>query len=284
MTTNTIMNPAAVDLTNAVDGHFIGEKLADLVDAQIFRVTTNKVFTEEANYIKKTCEHSDLNKIIDFGCWTGILASEVFATGLKLDNYHLIDAVPFYMNIALSLNKGQPVTNELVTLLPPSYKGAPPTSMLVHPYDTLNSSSIYSGYFLKDSVKEANVRVPLSASATIVDYIKKNAERLGSKDTYVKVDLDGCDIEMMAELIKNNVAPGAVQFEVWNTFKSGYTRVCTALASMGYKIPTANLHIHQTFSVGMSRDYWWAVGYDNLGTNYQCTYYDLDHGEAAASF
>jgi len=277
----TISNAVATDLANAVDGHFIGEKLADLVDAQIFRVITNKIFTEEANYIKKTCERNDIKNVIDFGCWTGILASEVFNTGLKLDNYHLVDAVPFYMNKALSLLEGKPVTHELVTLLPPSYKGVPPTSMLIHPYDTLNSSSIYSGYFLKDAVKQANVKVPLAPSKAITDYVKEHAGRLGSKDTYVKVDLDGCDIEMIAELIKNDVLPGAIELEVWNTFKTGYTRASLALADKGYKIPTANLHIHQTFSVCVSRDYWWAVGYDNLGSNYQYTYYDMDHGEAA---
>ena len=281
--TTTTMNAVATDLANAVSGHFIGEKLADLVDAQIFRVITNKVFTEEANYIKKTCERNNIKNVIDFGCWTGILASEVFNTGLKLDNYHLIDAVPFYMNKALALNKDNPVTHELVTLLPPSYKGATPTSMLIHPYDTLNSSSIYSSYFLKDSVKQANVKVPLAASAMITDYVKKNAERLGNKDTYVKVDLDGCDIEMISELIKNNVLPGAIEFEVWNTFKSGYSKACIALENLGYKIPTPNLHIHQTFSVGVSRAYWWAVGYDNLGTSYQCTYYDMDHGDSPVS-
>jgi hypothetical protein len=279
----TITNAVATDLTNAVDGHFIGEKLADLVDAQIFRVITNKVFAEEANYIKKTCERNDIKNVIDFGCWTGILASEVFATGLKLDNYHLVDAVPFYMNKAVALNEKNPITHELVTLIPPSFKGTPPTSMLIHPYDTLNSSSIYSGYFLKDAVKQANVRVPLAASMNITDYVQKNSKLLASDNCYVKVDLDGCDIEMISELIKNNVFPGAIEFEVWNTFKSGYTKASIALAAQGYKIPTPNLHIHQTFSVGISRNYWWAVGYDNLGTNYQCTYYDMDHGDSPVS-
>jgi hypothetical protein len=278
----TTLNSIATDLNNVPNGHFIGEKLPDLVDAQIFRVISNKVFSEEANYVKETCERNGIKKVLDMGCWTGILAREVFDTGVKLDNYHLIDAVPFYMNKALEILEGEPVTHELITLLPPSYKAVPPTSMLVHPYDTLNSSSIYSGLFLKEAVKEANVRLPLAKSQQIPDYIKNNADRFGS-DTYVKVDLDGVDIEMIAEIIKAGLKPGAVHFEVWNSFKGGYTKIAKAFESLGYKIPTANLHIHQTFSVGISKNYWWAVGYDNLGTKYNCTYYDMEHGEVPVS-
>lgn len=279
--TNTV-NAVATDLNNVPDGHFIGEKLPDLVDAQIFRVISNKVFVEEANYIKQTCERNDIKNIVDFGCWTGILASEIFDTGVELNNYHLVDAVSFYMNKALELLADKPVTHELLTLLPPSYKGAPPTSMLVHPYDTLNSSSIYSGYFLKEEIKQANVRLPLAKSMTITDYIKNNKDRFGA-DTYVKVDLDGVDIEMLAEILRAGLTPGAVQFEVWNSFKGGYTKVSKAFEAMGYKIPTANLHIHQSFSVGISRNYWWAVGYDNVGTHFNCTYYDMEHGEVPVS-
>ena len=279
----TTTNAVATDLSNVPNGHFIGEKLPDLVDAQIFRVISNKVFAKEADYIKLMCERNDIKKIVDFGCWTGILAKEIFDTGIKLDNYHLIDAVPFYMNKALEILADQPeVTHELVTLLPPSFKGTPPTTMLIHPYDTLNSSSIYSNYFLKDDVKQANVRLPMAPSQALTDYITKNADQLGS-NTYVKVDLDGVDIEMVSEMIKAGVRPGAVQFEVWNTFKGGYTKIIKIIEELGYKVPAANLHIHQSFSVGISKNYWWAVGYDNLGTGYNCTYYDMEHGEVPVS-
>jgi hypothetical protein len=153
--------------------------------------------------------------------------------------------------------------------------------MLIHPYDTLNSSSIYSGYFLKEEVKKANIRLPLAKSMPLTDYVKNNPRKLGS-DSYVKVDLDGVDIEMVAAILKAGITPGAIQFEVWNSFKGGYTRIARAFEDLGYKIPTANLHVHQTFTVGISKEYWWAVGYDNPAGTYVSTYYDMDHGEVPA--
>lgn len=282
METNTI-NPIAKDLNNAVDGHFIGEKLADLIDAQVFRLITNKTFAQEAAYIKTTCERNNLDTVVDFGCWTGILASEVFNTGIKLEKYYCVDAVPYYIAQAKIILKNKPVTYETVTLLPPSYKSAPPQSMLVHPYDTLNSSSLYSGYFLKEDVKKANVTVPLADSKPLTNYISERNE-LFRPNCYVKIDLDGIDLELVGAIIRQGLNPGAIHFEVWNSFKGGYTRAANALANMGYKVPAPNLHIHQSFSVGISRNFWWAVGYDDINTNPRMTYYDQDHGETPVSF
>lgn len=274
--TTEFINAHATDLSNVAKGHNIGEKFADLLNAQIMRLITNKIFVREADYIKKTCEKNNLSRIVDFGCWTGVLASEIFNTDIKIDNYHLIDASPFYINCAKTMLDGKPITSECVTLIPPSFKQPNPTSMLVHPYDTLNSSSIYSRFFLSEEVKNANVTVPISNPTPLNDFLKSN-KNLFSDSCYVKIDLDGVDIELVRGIFEHCYLPGAIQFEVWHSFKGGASKLFEIFKMNGYKVPNVNLNIHQNYSVGLSRDFWWAVGYDNVSTKPEATYYDSDY-------
>jgi hypothetical protein len=259
---------------------FVNERLELLLEDQIVRVSFNEVFVEEARYIKRTCLANDLVKVVDFGSWCGILAQEVFDTGLVLENYHLVDAVPYYMNRAVSLLHNRPITHETVTLLPPSYDRPAPEFMLVHPYDTLNTSSLYSELFLREYVKRSSIQVPLARSRGVVDYIHSNLDKFGP-DSYVKIDLDGVDIEFVAEILKAELQPGAIHFEVWNNMRPGYAKLAEALAQRGYCVPTADLNQHRNYSVGVSRNYWWAVGYDVAAGQYNFTYYDQDHGTEA---
>lgn len=268
-------NPFANSIENASKEHDISEKFADLLNAQIFRLITNKTFVEEAEYIKKTCEKNNLTNIVDFGCWTGVLASEVFNTGLNISNYHMIDAVPYYVNIAKYMLSDKPITTECVTLIPSNYKSEFPKSILVHPYDTLNSSSIYSQYFLNEQIKKANVTVPVSNCQLVEDFVDNNKQRF-SEDSYIKIDLDGVDIELVKQILSKNLKPGAIQFEVWNSFKGGLTKISQYMSKLGYKVPTVNLHMHQTLAVCCAKNYWWAVGYDNVMISPEITYYDMD--------
>lgn len=258
--------------------NFVSERLAELVNQQISRVTEKSVFTEEARYIAQTCYRNNIRNILDLGCWTGVLACDVLGTGIKLDNYHLVDAVPYYLDRACELFKDIPqVTHEAVTILPPSYLGDPPKEMLIHPYDTLNTSSLYSEHFLSSRVKHTCLHVPLAESSSITQYVTDNLDRFGI-NTYVKIDLDGVDVELVAEIIKRGLQPGGLQFEIWNNVKDKYATLASILKTRGYMIPTAELTKHKNFSVGVSGNYWWAVGYDIIGTQYYSTYYNSDVG------
>ena len=248
------------------------------IDAQIVRVTDNQVFREEARYIQRTCEKSNLKRVTDLGAWAGVLAKEVFDTGIKLDNYHLVDAASIYLDRAQALLQNFPTTQELVTLLPQGYVGHPPKTMLVNAFDTVNTSSIYSEHFVSPAVKEINCRVDLADSQMVPDYVKNNPDKF-AQDTYVKIDLDGVDINLVEEIIHQGLEPGAIHFEVWHVFKNGYARVARLLQSKGYKMPTMDLDMHKNYSVGVSKDYFWAVGYDVDNGKFTYTYYDLDHGD-----
>jgi hypothetical protein len=258
------------------------ERLQILVDEQIRRVSVNNVFTQEASYIHRVCERKNIRRITDFGSWCGVLAQEVFNTGIVLDNYHLVDAVPYYMDRALHLLDNRPITYETVTLIPPSYKQPLPASMLVHPYDTLNTSSIYSPLFLKDFVKRSAVQIPVARTQSLKEYIENNRDKF-TPDTYVKIDLDGVDIEFVAEILRSGLEPGAVQFEVWATARPVCEQIMKILANLGYSIPRADLNVHKNYSVAVSKNYWWAVGYDNAAGQINFTYYDQDHGSQAVS-
>jgi hypothetical protein len=256
----------------------ISQKINELISAQEFNLISKQIFNREAQLIKKACELNDLFNIVDIGCWTGVLAAEIFNTGLIIKNYHLVDAVPYYMQRALIALEGKPVTSELVTLLPMSYKQEPPTSFLIHPYDTLNTSSIYSSYFLHEEIKQANVKLPLAPSSYVDKYVSDNISRFNN-DTYVKIDIDGVDQGLVFQMLKNKVQPGALQFESWNQFKSDSEKLLSSYKNyFGYKIPDFSLNHHQAYTVCISKNYWWAVGYDNLMIKPQATYYDLEHG------
>ena len=256
--------------------NYDNNRLELLLNEQIDRVIANRVFAEEARYIQKTCLANNIRKVVDFGSWCGILAKEVFDTGIVLDNYHLVDAVPYYMDKAREILQDRPITSETVTLLPPSYALSAPTTMLVHPYDTLNTSSLYSELFMRPYALKSVVNVPLAESQGVREYIYANLDKFGP-DCYVKIDLDGADIEFVAEILRAKLAPGAIHFEVWNNMRTGYAKIAEVLKQRGYCVPTADLNQHKNYSVGISKNYWWAVGYDVAAGQYNFTYYDQDH-------
>ena len=101
------------------------------VDKQIQRVLENNRFVEEATHIVKLCQLENLSSIIDFGCWTGVLGLEIFKQWPELEKYHLIDAVPYYLDKAKTMLKEFPITSQTVTLIPSNHKGNMPKSMLI---------------------------------------------------------------------------------------------------------------------------------------------------------
>jgi hypothetical protein len=272
----SLQDTLAQDLETSPDSYDISQKLPDLINTQIYRLATNGVYKQEANEIAKTCIANNLAKIVDFGCWAGLLASEVFDTGIQLKNYHLIDAIPMYIGMAKTVLDDRPVSFQEALLVPESFKGSAPRSILIHPYDTLNSTSIYSDKFLSEKIKSIGVTVP-TAKSTLVDDFVINNPGLFDSDSYVKIDIDGVDLALVTSILKHGHMPGAIQLEVWNTFKSGYAKIANHLAELGYMCPTINLNVHQNFSVGVSKTRWWAVGYDpDKEFKVNMTYYSSD--------
>jgi hypothetical protein len=251
------------------------------IQEQIDRVQANNVFLEESRYIKQTCLLLGCDNIIDFGSWCGVLAENILSQDIELQNYHLVDCVPLYMDIALDrlANYDQSITYELVTLLPKTTINLP-QDILVNREDTLNTSSIYSQYFVKQSVKSDDYRVPIADPVIVDSYIRDNLGRFTDK-TYVKIDLDGVDLPLVDSILDNQLTPGAIHFEVWHPFKHRSTKLFERLGKLGYSIPLADLTWHKNFSVSVGRSYWWAVGYDIIDGKYVYTYYDQDHGSQA---
>lgn len=259
------------DISNA-GGFGLENKINDLIDAQIFRVINNKVFDSEAEHMVTLAKLENATAIVDFGCWVGVLASEVLKRWPELSSYHLIDAVPYYISKAKDMLMRDDMPSTEITLIPDTYKEAPPTTMLVHPYDTLNSSSIYSKHFLDEKIKSANVTVSLAPAKKVSEFVKSNSN-LFSTNNYVKIDLDGVDMNLVNAVIDAGNQPAVIHFEVWNAFKPAYDKLKDRLTALGYVFPDMNIKIHQHFSVAVSKHHWWAVGYDNVTLSPQSYYY-----------
>lgn len=248
------------------------------IEEQINRVHRNNLFGQEAQYIAESCRANKLTHILDLGSWVGELAQEVLATGIALDSYHLVDGIPYYLNYARQrLTNYATVSYQECMILPRAYSRNIPETILVNPYDTLNSSSLYSEYLLSKRARLASVPMEIGPSATVNQFIDSNLSRFGS-DTYVKIDLSGVDIELVASILKRQLTPGALQFTVWATDKSVYHQLVNLLLSRGYKVPLANLDIHKNFSVSVSKNHWFAVAHDIIGHQHFSTYYDQAHG------
>ena len=266
------MTTIAHDISNAGTSYGLDNKINDLVDAQIFRVMNNKVFDEEAENIVSIAKLENATEVIDFGCWVGILANEVLKRWPELTTYHMIDAVPYYINKAKELLQRTDLPCTEVTLIPNEFKGVIPTSILVHPYDTLNSSSIYSSYFLDEKIKAANVTMPCAPVKRVTEFVQANPQ-LFAGNQYVKLDLDGVDMDLVNSFIDQGHRPAVIQFEVWNAFKPGYDKLKEKLTKLGYMFPDVNIKVHQHFSVAVGKHNWWAVGYDNVTISPQSYYY-----------
>jgi hypothetical protein len=249
------------NISNA-GGYGLDNKFLDLLDAQIFRVINNKVFEEEAEHMIALAKLENANAIVDFGCWVGVLANEVLKRWPDT-SYHLVDAVPLYISKAKAMLMRDDIPTTEVTLIPDNYKGDPPTTMLVHPYDTLNSSSIYSKHFLGEQVKAANVTVPVAPVKKVSEFVRSNKD-LFETNNYIKIDLDGVDMDLVNAIIDAGYQPSVIHFEVWNAFKPAYDKLKERLSKLGYVFPDMNLKIYQHFSISVSKHHWWAVGYENV--------------------
>jgi hypothetical protein len=260
-------------MTRSVTYGFGAEnKLDALVDAQIFRVINNNVFDTEAEYIVTLAKLENATAVIDFGCWVGVLASEVRKRWPELPHYQLIDAVPYYIKKAKTILMQDDIPSIEVTLIPDDFNGEVPTTMLISSYDTLNSSSIYSKDFLNASTKTANVTMKLAPVNTVGEFVKDN-DSLFSKNNYVKIDLDGVDIDLVNSIINANFSPAVVQFEVWNSYKPAYEKLKERMSASGYLFPNIAIEKHQHFSVAVGKHHWWAVGYDNTTASSKSYYH-----------
>lgn len=261
----------------------MNDRLINLIDKQITRVIEKKIFAEESKFIVNSCQHNNLTSIIDFGSWVGILAKEILSHEYTFNNYHLVDCVPYYLELAKKLlSQYSCVTSQAITLVPPSYRKELPNQLLVHPYDTLNTSSLYSEHFINPKLFSSCCHVDIEKCVAMSSYITDNLERF-TNSTYVKIDLDGCDIELVAEIIGRGLTPGAIQFEVWDIFKPTYTKLIDQLKIRGYLTPQIDLIKHKNFTVSISSCYWFAIGYDIVGNQYFSTYYDSNSGEQPIS-
>ena len=263
------MTTSGVSVTH---GFGIENKLSDFIDAQIFRVINNKVFDTEAEYIVTLAKLEKATAVVDFGSWVGVLASEVLKRWPELSHYQLIDAVPYYITKAKAMLMRDNIPSIEVTLIPDDFKGEHPTTMLISAYDTLNSSSIYSKHFLSANVKTANVTMKLAPVSTVGAFVKENGS-LFLENNYVKIDLDGVDIDLVNSIIDAGYTPAVIQFEVWNSFKPVYEKLKERMTALGYVFPDIVIEKHQHFSVAVSRHNWWAVGYDNVTISPQSYYY-----------
>lgn len=233
--------------------------------AQHERVKTSGVFKQEAAYISQLAAKTNATKLADFGCWTGLLAAEVFTAWPTIEQYYGVEAVPLFVKFAKRVLAGKPTKFIEATLVPRLLNLPEVTSMKVNPYDTLNTSSILA----KKPTNVELIDIPVAPNTYITPFVQRYPE-LFDNDVYVKIDLDGADIALVETILAARRTPAVIQFEVWKLFyERGMPEAIRLLEEAGYNWPaTLDPKAYTHFSVALTRGSgWWFVGYSPSPAN-----------------
>lgn len=235
------------------------EFVASALKIQNERVKLGQVFKQEAEMIVGLAKKVSALTITDLGCWTGLLASEIFALWPELKNYHAVDAVPMFIEFAKKQLEGKPVDFTGVTLVPRLANLPEVASIKVSPFDTLNTASIYTG---RVPSKQVLIELPVFSNSYITPFVTDHREFF-SDDSYVKIDLDGVDIAVVETILAQDLHPCVIQFEVWKMFyDKGLASLRPELEKYGYVWPDIDYTVYKHFSIALTRGSgWWFVGY-----------------------
>ena len=223
------------------------------------RVKLGAIFRKEAELITALAKKTGAIAVSDFGCWTGILAVEIFKAWPELKTYRAVEAVPLFVEFAKDQLKDHPVEFIGATLVPRLLNLPEVTHLSVNPFDTLNTASIFTTKKMVDML----VKIPVYPNTSITPFVQTHPE-LFKDDVYVKIDLDGVDIATVETVLSQKQSPAVIQFEVWKYFyDKGLPDLIDSLNADGYRWPSdLDYKKYTHFSIALSRGHgWWFVGY-----------------------
>lgn len=235
--------------------------IKNAINIQYERCKLGQIFTPEAQHIAKLAGLAKAKTVTDMGCWVGLLAEEVFKEMPKLQKYYAVDAVPLFIEVAKEKLKGKPVEFIAKTLVPRLGKIQEVPVMNIVPFDTLNTSSIYTGRTIKTDAKFT--ALPAAENTFITPFVQEHADTLFAPSSYVKIDLDGVDLALVDTILSNDCKPAVIQFECWKFYyKRGLGQLIAKLKAAGYAWPDDfKPEDYNHFSMAVGKKHWWAVGY-----------------------
>lgn len=194
----------------------------------------------ETAIVKYFYDLHNCNRLIDVGCWTGVLALKMH----KLINpaeMILVDAVPMYLRMSRELFKAHKINNvyaeELCIVKDPK---AFPGYFKINLSDSINTSNVLEQI---DQMKDKIVVQMPTVPAVDVKTATGTLSKLITDQTYFKLDVDSMDYAVITELINSGVKPVAMNFECLidtPARKNELRRVLKLLGLAGYYIPESD--------------------------------------------
>lgn len=203
-------------------------EIAAAVKQEADKLISNRVYVNEARLIARVYNAAHCERLIDIGCSTGVLAFRIFEN-IKPSCYIGIDANEFCVASAKALLADFLDIEKQFhckTIIPCYFESkVVMTGVLGKLVDT---SNIYHNYPGAIQFESPNVQV---------------SELLAELDIqpsdFIKIDVDGLDVDIVAELIMANKLPRGLQFEVSKPQIQDVTlnNLFAELAKLGYVLP-----------------------------------------------
>lgn len=205
-----------------------GEKIMRAVTADAQSMISRGVYLNEARMIARTYKAAGCTEIIDLGCSTGVLGLRMIQQ-TNPSRYVAIDANPYCVDHAnMLLEQEVPKTPKefhKYTIMPsyidPNTKVRGAIQSLIH------TSSLFT---VSDQTIEFDT--PALHVDNVVNYIRPTS--------FVKIDVEGVDLDIVVSFLNQNLLPPAFQFEVQESQLNDVSivNILRELRDRGYKVPS----------------------------------------------
>lgn len=205
----------------------MSDQVRDAIKRTADRLLAAGIHRGEARLIAKTYRAGGCDELLDLGCSTGVLAYRILEL-VKPKRYVGFDANPFCVEHTLQLLRSSypelPITVTASTIIPDHLSSKTRVKGKVN--DLVNTSSVYTT--LPGAVEFD------SPPMTVQDIVRDI-----SPSTFLKIDIDGVDVDIISELIRSNRLPRAFQFELQPNQVDDVTlpNILRELAARGYMLP-----------------------------------------------
>lgn len=221
------------------------QELLDRGDVAAANPAVAKRSALESEVITKFIRSLGLTHYIDVGCWYGFLLRNVLAR-CSPERVIAVEAVPEFAEYARrSLEDPSRVEFRRAVLAP---YGRAEHPFRIHDQDTSKSGlGATEGEIMNDAE-------PVSLLSVLGDLTKEEIAA-----SYLKLDLEGIDEQVVAEILESGWRPGAIEFEIiGRDYRDGGT--VGRLEAAGYKVPRLD-GTHPYWSVTCSASRCAVVGF-----------------------
>jgi FkbM family methyltransferase len=201
----------------------------------------------ESEIISQQIRKHKISTYIDIGCWYGFLLKNVMLKNMNI-NTIAIDAIPAFTKIAKSNCPSKKASFFTYAIVPSStYEN--------EDFNLNLSDSSKSGF------ESAGFRIPGLRRITLSDWIAEECSINVINNSYLKIDLEGLDFNILRSTLSKDVHPIVIHFEVVNRRKFEYPNISSFLKLLGYKIMALPSNEHAFYSVICSKSECIIIGF-----------------------